>query len=391
MKFDFDKVVDRRNTDCVKYDGLRDAYGRDDLLPLWIADMDFEVCPAIYEALEKRVSHKVYGYPIARECYWNAIIGWLRRRHGFAVERDELCYVPGIVRGIGYIVNYFTSPGDKILIQEPVYHPFKNVVEGNGRIVVNNQLHYVDGTLKMDFDDLKSKIAVEKPKMMILCNPHNPGGIVWTKEDLRKVAHICASAGTIVVSDEIHSDIELFGNRYTPFATVSEEASANSIILGAPSKTFNIPGIVSSWCVIKNAAIRDGFFKWMEVNEFSAPTMFVTLATEAAYTKGEDWLDELLEYIEGNICFVENYLKDNIPQIKPLRPQASFLMWLDCSVTGLKGLRLDDLFVSKAHLALNDGEMFGLGGEYHMRLNVACPRKVLEKALSQLKEAVSRF
>ena len=385
---DFDKIIDRKNTDCVKYDGLRQNFGRDDLLPLWIADMDFEVCPAIYEAIERRVNHKIYGYPIARDCYWDSITGWLARRHGFAVKRDELCYIPGIVRGIGYVVNYFTSPGDKVLIQEPVYHPFKNVVEGNGRIVINNQLHYSDGTLTMDFDDLESKIKAEKPKMMILCNPHNPGGIVWKKEDLQKVAHICASNNVIIISDEIHADIELFGNRYTPFATVSEEAAMNSIVLVAPSKTFNIPGLVSSWCVIKNPAIRERFFKWMEVNEFSSPTMFVTLATEAAYTKGEAWLDELLKYLESNILFVEKYLEDNIPEIKPLRPQASFLMWLDCSATGLKGLRLDDLFISKAHLALNDGEMFGPGGEYHMRLNVACPRKVLEKALSQLKEAV---
>ncbi len=388
---DFDKIIDRRNTDCVKYDGLRETFGRDDLLPLWIADMDFEVCPAIFEALEKRIGHKVYGYPIARDCYWNSIISWLNRRHDFTVKRDELCYIPGIVRGIGYVVNHFTSPGDKILIQEPVYHPFKNVIEGNGRIAVNNQLHYSGGSLEMDLTSLEALIKEEKPKMMILCNPHNPGGIIWSKEILKKVAHICAGNGVIVVSDEIHADIELFGNRYTPFATVSEEAAMNSIVLGAPSKTFNIPGLVSSWCVIKNPKIRESFFKWMEVNEFSAPTMFVTLATEAAYNHGEEWLDKLLKYLEGNILFVEDYLRSNIPEIKPLRPQASFLMWLDCSATGLKGLRLDDLFISKAHLALNDGEMFGPGGECHMRLNVACPRKVLEKALSQLKEALEQF
>ena len=318
---DFDKIIDRKNTDCVKYDGLRQNFGRDDLLPLWIADMDFEVCPAIYEAIEKRVNHKIYGYPIARDCYWDSITGWLARRHGFAVKRDELCYIPGIVRGIGYVVNYFTSPGDKVLIQEPVYHPFKNVVEGNGRIVINNQLHYSGGTLTMDFDDLESKIKAEKPKMMILCNPHNPGGIVWKKEDLQKVAHICASNNVIIISDEIHADIELFGNRYTPFATVSEEAAMNSIVLGAPSKTFNIPGLVSSWCVIKNPAIRERFFKWMEVNEFSSPTMFVTLATEAAYTKGEAWLDELLKYLESNILFVEKYLEDNIPELLGYRAE----------------------------------------------------------------------
>ena len=177
---DFDKIIDRRNTDCVKYDGLRETFGRDDLLPLWIADMDFEVCPAIYEALEKRIGHKVYGYPIARDCYWSSIISWLNRRHDFTVKRDELCYIPGIVRGIGYVVNHFTSPGDKILIQEPVYHPFKNVIEGNGRIAVNNQLHYSGGSLEMDLTSLEALIKEEKPKMMILCNPHNPGGIIWS-------------------------------------------------------------------------------------------------------------------------------------------------------------------------------------------------------------------
>lgn len=384
----FDRIIDRRNTNCVKYDELKTAFGKENLIPLWIADMDFEVCPAISDALKKRVDHKIYGYPAVPDCYWQSIINWANHRHGFKFSKEEICYIPGVVRGIGYIINFFTRKGDKILIQPPVYHPFKKVIEGNGRVVVNNQLICTGETMKMDFADLEKKIKEEKPRMMLLCNPHNPGGIVWDKETLAKVAHICAENGVIVVSDEIHADVELFGNRYTPFATVSEEAAQNCIALGAPSKTFNIPGLVSSWCVIKNEQLRKDFFNWMEINEFSAPTMFVTVATEAAYTKGEEWLEEMLRYVEDNILFVESFLKERIPSIKAMRPQASFLVWLDCSATGLTSCELKELFVEKSGLALNDGTMFGHGGECHMRLNVACPRATLEKALHQLEETL---
>lgn len=381
---DFDKIIDRKHTDCAKYDGLKNLFGRDDLIPLWIADMDFEVCPAIYDALRRRLDHKIYGYHAAPDSYWQSITDWLRRRHGFAVERDELCYMPGIVRGIGFIINFFTAKGDKILIQQPVYHPFRHLVEGNGRTLVKNPLVLSDNTMSMNLDLLEKQIREERPKMMILCNPHNPGGIVWDRQTLSRVAEICHDNSVLVVSDEIHGDLELFGNRYTPFATVSEKAARNSIVLGAPSKTFNIPGLISSWCVIKNPEIRKEFYNWMTVNEFNTPTMFLTAATEAAYTQGEAWLKEATAYIEGNIRFVEEFIAGHIPEIKVMRPQASFLLWLDCSATGLKGECLTDLFVNHAHLALNDGEMFGDGGECHMRLNAGCPRKTLEEALRHL-------
>ncbi len=389
MNYDFDRVVDRRNTYCMKYDGMDDSFGCcNDVMPLWIADMDFEVCPAISEALARRIDHKVYGYNMVPDSYWQSIINWAGKRHGFHFSKEEVCYVPGVVRGIGYAINHFTRRGDKILIQPPVYHPFKKVIEGNGRIVVNNPLKCTCSNMDMDFDDLQRKIADEKPKMMILCNPHNPGGRIWDKETLAKVAHICKEAGMIVVSDEIHADVELFGNRYTPFATASKEAEEISVVFSAPSKTFNIPGLVSSWCVVKNPRLRTDFFHWLEINEFSAPTMFVTIATEAAYNHGEEWLDELLHYIEGNILFVENYLKEHLPKIRTMRPQASFLMWLDCSDLGMDSSHLGQFFVEKAHLALNNGEMFGCGGECHMRLNVGCPRSVLAQSLDRLREAV---
>ena len=385
---DFDAAIDRRNTGCVKYDGLKDAFGNDNLIPLWVADMDFAVCPAIQEALMRRVEHPVYGYSITPESYWQSIIDWCATRHGFNFTKEELRYVPGVVRGLSYAILHFTRPGDRVLIQPPVYHPFRHIIEGNGRKVVNNRLlEDADGHFLMDFDLLERQLRDERPAMMILCNPHNPGGRVWTADELRRVAKLCRTYGTFVASDEIHGDVELFGNRYTPFASVSEDATQNSIMLAAPSKTFNIPGIVSSWCVIKNEKLRRSFFHFLDVNEYSAPTMFVTAATEAAYRHGSQWLDEVLRYIEDNIVFVEDFLHREIPEIRPIRPQASFLVWLDCTATGLQGDALRRLFVDKAGLALNDGEIFGPGGERHMRLNVACTRATLADALSRLAKA----
>ena len=384
----FDAAIDRRNTGCVKYDGLKEAFGNDTLTPLWVADMDFAVCPAIQDALMRRVQHPVYGYSITPESYWQSIIDWCASRHGLDIAKEELRYVPGVVRGLSYAVLHFTRPGDRILIQPPVYHPFRHIIEGNDRKVVNNRLlEDADGHFLMDFELLERQLRDERPAMMVLCNPHNPGGRVWTADELRQVAKLCRSYGTLVVSDEIHGDVELFGNRYTPFASASEDAAQNSVMLAAPSKTFNIPGIVSSWCVVKNEQLRRSFFHFLDVNEYSAPTMFVTAATEAAYRHGSQWLDEVLRYIENNIVFVEDFLRREIPEIRPIRPQASFLVWLDCTATGLKGDALRRLFVDKAGLALNDGEMFGPGGECHMRLNVACTRATLANALSRLASA----
>lgn len=384
----FDAAIERRNTGCVKYDGLKEAFGNDTLTPLWVADMDFAVCPAIQDALMRRVQHPVYGYSIAPESYWQSIIDWCASRHGLDIAKEELRYVPGVVRGLSYAVLHFTRPGDRILIQPPVYHPFRHIIEGNDRKVVNNRLlEDADGHFLMDFELLERQLRDERPAMMVLCNPHNPGGRVWDADELRRVAKLCRTYGTLVVSDEIHGDVELFGNRYTPFASVSEDAAQNSVMLAAPSKTFNIPGIVSSWCVVKNEQLRRSFFHFLDVNEYSAPTMFVTAATEAAYRHGSQWLDEVLRYIENNIVFVEDFLRREIPEIRPIRPQASFLVWLDCTATGLQGDALRRLFVDKAGLALNDGEMFGSGGECHMRLNVACTRATLANALSRLAAA----
>ena len=383
----FDKTINRKGTNCIKWDSLEEAFGRKDLIPLWIADMDFEVCKEISDAIINRANHTIYGYPKTPTEFWNAIIDWNKNRHNIEYGKEEICYMPGIVRGIAYIVNFFTQKGEKILIQTPVYHPFANVSKGNKRIVIESPLQYSDGKISMDFDGLEEIIKAEKPKLMILCNPHNPGGIIWDKESLAKVAHICAENGVIVISDEIHSDIELFGNKFTPFLSVSDEARQCGIALGAPSKTFNIPGIVSSWGAIKNKDLRKDFFEWMEVNEFSEPTMFVTGATIAAYEHGEYWLKELLKYLEDNILYVEERLK-SIPGINPVRPQASFLLWLDCHGLRLSPRELDNLFIKHAGLALNNGDMFGKGGEGFMRMNIACPKATLEQALNNLEKAI---
>lgn len=387
-KYNFDQVINRKETGALKCDALQTLYGNAGLTPLWVADLDFAVCPDITEALMHRVEHPVYGYAMTPDSYWQSIIDWFKNRHEFEVSRQELTFVPGVVRGVAYAINYFTNRGDKILIQQPVYHPFKMVIEGNDRVVVNNPLKFVGNGYEMDLDHLRHVVETECPKMMILCNPHNPVGIQWEADVMREVAKICRENGVIVVSDEIHGDLMLYGKPHIPFVSVSDDAEAITITLGAPSKTFNIPGLVSSWVVVKNKELRDPFYHWLETNEFSSPTMFATIGAEVAYTHGEEWLNQMLQYIEGSIAIVEDFLAKNIPQIKVVRPQASFLLWLDCRELNMSQEALVELFVKKAHLALNDGTMFGKEGEGFMRLNIGSPRKVILEALAHLKEAV---
>lgn len=389
MKYDFDKPVERRGTGTVKYGMLKQMFGRDDLLPLWVADMDFETPPFIVNALRKRMEHPVFGYTVIPETYWATVAAWLKRQHQWTVDQKWMAFIPGIVKGIGMAVNVFTEPGDKIIIQPPVYHPFRLTPQGNGREVVFNPLkQHEDGSYEMDFENL-AEVADDKCKLLILSNPHNPAGLVWSKETLMRLADFCHERGIIVIADEIHCDMPLFGHHHTPFAMVSDKAAQCSITFGAPSKTFNIAGIVSSYAIVPNDSLRRRFFTWLEANEFSDPTMFATIATEAAFTdEGDEWRKQMLRYVEQNILFVEQFCRDHMPAVKPMRPEASFLVWLDCRALNLSHDALIDLFVNKAHLGLNDGEMFGQGGQGHMRLNVGTQRSVLEQALNQLAEAV---
>lgn len=387
-KYNFDTVIDRRGTSSMKYEGLDAVFGRHDVSPLWIADLDFAVCPDIVKTLRQRLDHPILGYFACPDSYWNAVMSWLERRHGLKTEREQLAFIPGVVKGIGYAVNFFSRPGDRIIIQPPVYHPFRMVIEGNGRQVVENPLVFDGDNYTMDLDGLEEVITREKPTMMILCNPHNPIGIQWSTATLARVAAICRSHGVIVVSDEIHGDLVLYGKPHIPFVDVSDDARAVGVTLGAPSKTFNIPGLVSSWVLVKDPELRRDFFHWLEVNEFSAPMMISALGAEVAYTHGEQWLDEMVGYVEDNIDFAVNFVDRHIPGVRIIRPQASFLLWVDFRGLGLSQNELMDLLLDKAHIALNDGTMFGAQGLGFARLNVGTPRSVLATALEQIREAV---
>ncbi|GFI12485.1 MAG: pyridoxal phosphate-dependent aminotransferase [Muribaculaceae bacterium] len=387
-QYNFDNIIDRHGTSAVKIDRLDAVFGRHDLTPLWIADLDFAVCPEITAALSRRLAHPVLGYSEASESYWQAIIDWNLRRHGFSIARNELAFVPGVVKGIALAVNFFTREGDGVVIQPPVYTPFRTVVEGNNRKVIENPLIFDGESYSMDLDGLRSVVAEHKPKMMVLCNPHNPIGIQWDADTLAELAAIAREAGMVVVSDEIHGDLMLGGRRHIPFLSAGPDAVAVGIMLGAPSKTFNIPGLVSSWMVVKNPEMRERYYKWLEVNEFSAPVMISTIGAEAAYNNGEEWLDQMLAYVEGNIDFVIDFAARRIPGLKVIRPQASFLLWLDFRGLHLCHREVMDMLLDKAHLALNDGTMFGAQGDGFARLNAGTPRAVLAHALESLETAV---
>ena len=387
--YNFDEIIDRRGTGCVKVDQLENVLGQADLLPLWVADMDFRTPDFIVEAIRKRCEHEVFGYPYPTDEYYESIITWVNYKHNWKIQREWLCYVPGIVKGIAFALHCFTAEGDKVIIQPPVYHPFRLVPENMGREVVYNPLKEVDGRYEMDFEQLES-IIDERCKVLILSSPHNPGGVVWPKETLIRLAEICHRHGILVIADEIHSEMAFPQFKHHPFPTVSPEAAACSLTFMAPSKTFNIAGIVTSYAIVPDDQIRERFFRFMQAGEFDFGTIFAFTATTAAYTYGAEWLQQMRTYVMDNVRYVEDFLKANIPAIKVYPPQASFLVWLDCRELGLSQKELVELFQQKAGLALNDGTMFGPGGEGHMRLNVGCPRSMLHEALTRLKEAMDQ-
>ena len=383
----FDTIIPRRSTGALKTDALAERFGNPDLIPLWVADMDFATPDFIIDAIKDRLSHPILGYTVEPADYRQAIIDWLRMLHGVEVNPEWLCFIPGIVKGIGLAVECFTAPGDKIIIQPPVYHPFRLVPEAQKREVVFNQLiEKPGGGYEINLAELE-RLAADGAKMLILSSPHNPGGIVWPRSVLEEIAGIACRHDMIVISDEIHSEMILQGRHY-PFWSVSPEASLCSITFAAPTKTFNMAGVVSSYAIVPDPRLRERFYGFLHAMELDEPTMFAPIATIAAYRKGNPWRLEMLDYIKENIKAVDEYLKQNIPAIKAVRPEASFLVWLDCRALGLSHDRLNHLFVRRAGLALNDGEMFGPGGEGFMRLNVGAPRKVIIDALEKLKAAV---
>lgn len=386
MEYNFDEIIDRHNTGALKYDALKPRWGRDDLLPLWVADMDFRTPPVVMEALRKRCEHDILGYTMKPDRYYQAIIDWQQHRFGWRVNRDEIDFTSGIVPGLAFAVSCFTDPGDRVLIQPPVYHPFAWVTRRNGRKIINNPLILENGQYRMDLRGFQK--AVKGCKLFILCNPHNPGGRVWSRQELEAIADICHENGTLVLSDEIHADLTQPGHQHIPFATVSEKARTNAITFMAASKAFNMPGLSSSYNIIKNPVVRRRFVRFLEASELNQGHLFAYDPVTAAYSpQGEEWLNQMLRYVQRNIDFVDTFLQENMPRIKAIRPEASYLIFLDCRQLHLSQPELVNLFVDGARLALNDGAMFGKEGIGFMRLNAGCPQSILKQALIRLQTA----
>ncbi|GED29990.1 MalY/PatB family protein [Brevibacillus centrosporus] len=388
MRYDFDKVINRLNTASVKWDEVDRIFGDKDLLPLWVADMDFQVPAPVTDALRARVEHGIFGYTERPESYYEAVIGWMERRHQWSVQKEWICHCPGVVPALSYLVQVFTQPGDKVIIQPPVYHPFTSVVADNGREVVHNPLKYEEGRYFMDFEDLRQKMD-PSVKLLILCNPHNPGGRVWTKEELTELGNICLENNVMVISDEIHGDLILKGHKHIPFAAISEEFAQNSIICTAPSKTFNMAGMQTSNIIIPNQEYREAFQKMMSTLVLRMTNTFGVVATEAAYRHGDEWLDQLLVYLQGNLDFLTEYIETHIKGIKVIQPEGTYLVWLDCRELGMDTKGLQEFMGKQAKVAVNQGHVFGPGGEQFIRLNMACPRSLIEEGLERIAKAVS--
>lgn len=389
MKYNFDEIIPRKNSDCLKYDKMQEMFGTEDALSMWIADMDFRTPPFVIEALRKRLDHEVLGYTFCSPKWKPAIQSWVSRRYGWNVKEEEIGFVGGIVPAISFAVQCFTAPNDKILIQPPVYHPYHHVVKDLGRTLVYNPLRLVDGQYEIDFEDFERKAV--GCKLFLLCNPHNPGGRVWNADELSRIADICAKNGVIVISDEIHCDMALTGYKHTVFATVSDVAAQNSVTLMAASKTFNIAGLKSSYHIIQNEDLRKQYSEYLTRSELDTAHLFATTAVAVAYNEGDEWLAQMLQYVEENIAFLDEYLKENMPKISFIRPQASYLVFLDARELGLPQEKLVNFFLKEAKVAMNDGTMFGQEGAGFMRMNLGCPHATLEQALKQIKAAYDRL
>lgn len=385
--YNFDKIIDRSNTNAIKYDARERIFGRNDVLPLWVADMDFEVAPEIAEAISKRAEHKVFGYTLRDSEYYQITQNWIKKRYKWEVSKDHISFSPGVVSALAMALLAFTKPGDKVIVQSPVYFPFFSTIENNGRRVLNNQLVDKGDTYEMDFEKLASQIDNET-RMMYLCNPHNPVGRAWTHDELKKLSEIAQKHNIIVVSDEIHSDIIFSGHVHTPFASVSDYAAQNTITCMAPSKTFNLAGLSTSLVVIENEQMLKTYNYMIDSFHIGLTNPFGLTALKAAYTKGENWLDELLVYLEKNRDFVYDFVQDELPGIKAYKPEATFLMWLDFRDLKFTQTQMRQLLVHKAKLGFSEGAIFRDGGEGFQRLNFAIPTTLLEQALHQLKKAL---
>ncbi|PWI54172.1 MalY/PatB family protein [Sulfoacidibacillus thermotolerans] len=386
----FDEIVERIHTGSLKWDGLEALFGEKNLLPLWVADMDFRAPEEVISALHTRVEHGVFGYQAPQEELDQAIIDWWNTRHHFAIERDWLVHCPGVVPSLSLSVQTFTDPNDSIVIQPPVYPPFFKVIKENGRLAVNNPLQLIEGQYKMDFDHLAQQFE-KGAKMLILCNPHNPVGRVFNREELDTLGKLCEHYGVTVLSDEIHGDLVYPPHVHTPFASVREEFLSFSITFAAPSKTFNIAGLHASYAIIPNPTLRKTFIKALDRLGLRMQNVLSSAAMQAAYRFGAPWLNELLVYLQDNLIFLQHELQSRLPEITMQIPQGTYLAWLDCRKLGLSTDELSTFMVRQAGLALNSGAAFGIEGEGFMRLNIACPRSTLQRAIDQLEHAVKQI
>lgn len=387
MNWNFDEEVARERTNCVKFDLRKAVFGSADVIPMWVADMDFRTPDFIIKALRERLSHEVMGYTFHPREYFTSISEWLRTMHGWEVNEDWICFCPGIVPALNLCTLAYTRPGDSIVIQPPVYTPFFDAVENHGRNLIPNQLVFSEGKWRMDLDSLR-KIITPDTRMIIISNPHNPVGRSWDPEELRELAAICIENHTLILSDEIHCDLVLPGYKHTPVAKLSSPISAITVTCVAPSKTFNVAGLSTSSVVISNPVLRKYFKSKIDHLHIGNGNIFGTVSSVAAYSEGREWLSELLEYIEGNVNCVMDYCREFIPEIIPSRPEATYMIWLDCRKLGMTGKELNEFFVSKAGVGLNEGSSFGPGGEGFMRMNLGTTRKRIMKAMEQIRKAV---
>lgn len=389
MKFDFDKPIDRYHTNCEKYDTVKEKGYPADVLPMWVADMDFQAPPCVREALSKAVEHGVFGYSILGDDYFDAVKNWFSSRFDWQVEKDWLCTTPGVVFALSAAVRAATQPGDHVLIQPPVYYPFYFAVSLNDRVLTENPLVYENGRYTIDFADFEKKIVQDHVKLFILCSPHNPVCRVWTREELRRIGRICQKHGVTVISDEIHCDFAFPEHPHTPFVKACPELAEQTIVCTAPSKSFNLAGLQVSNIFIPGKALRERFLKELHTLCYDVPNCLGTIACQAAYRGAGEWLDACKVYMRENLDYVRAYLAEHLPQIKLVEPEGTYFAWLDCSGLGLSGEELDDLIVNKAKLWLDTGSIFGACAAQFQRVVLACPRATVAEAMERLKKAVN--
>lgn len=386
--WNFDEIINREGTDCIKYDWRSEVFGKADVIPMWVADMDFRTPSFVTDAISERMKHEILGYSFRPDSYFDAFIGWVSALHGWNVRREWIEFSPGVVPALNMCTLAYTKPGDEIIIQPPVYTPFHGAVKDHGRKLLFNNLKETAGGWVMDFEGLRKTIT-PATRLIIISNPHNPVGRAWKHPELTELVDICYSNGIIILSDEIHSDLVLPGNVHVPLASLSDRAASITVTCMAPSKTFNLAGLSTSSMIIPDEGLREKYRNVLVGLHLHLGNIFGNVASEAAYSNGSEWLSEMIRYIQGNVDLVIDYCHEHLPRIKPVKPEATYMMWLDCRQMELSGKDLHRFFIEKAGVGMNEGSAFGPGGEGFMRINLACPRSVVEKALKQIDRAVN--